>query len=202
VAGEEEFFRQDSKSAYRTTRWATYQRRRTEARMSAGIEQLLTNYETGQMSRRELIAILSVLAVGLPEASKTVPAIAPVEQLNHVTLFVKNVDKSVQFYRELFGMPLLTVQAPGVNLSAGTGFLGIYPEQGQGTGINHFCFGLDNFDADRVLNKLSNHGVQARIRLRGDTKELHFTDPDNIHVQLQDVSYNGGVGPLGNRTPK
>jgi catechol 2,3-dioxygenase-like lactoylglutathione lyase family enzyme len=170
--------------------------------MSAGIEQLLRNYETGHISRRELVAFLSALAVGLPKtASTTEPAIAPVRQLNHVTVFVKNVDKSAQFYRELFGMPLLTVQAPGVNLSAGAGFLGIYPEQGQGAGINHFCFGLDNFDADAVLKKLSDHRVSARIRLRGDTKELHFTDPDNIHVQLQDVSYHGGVGPLGNRKP-
>jgi catechol 2,3-dioxygenase-like lactoylglutathione lyase family enzyme len=171
--------------------------------MSAGIEQLLMNYETGQLSRRKLIAILSALAVGLPTASGTTePDVAWARQLNHVTVFVKDVEKSAHFYQELFGMPLLTVQAPGVNLSAGTGFLGIYPEQGQGTGINHFCFGLDNFDADRALHQLSNHGVKARIRLRGDTKELHFTDPDNIRVQLQDVSYNGGVGPLGNRKRK
>jgi hypothetical protein len=33
--------------------------------------------------------------------------------------------------------------------------------------------------------------VKARIRMRGDVKELYFSDPDGISVQLQDVSYKG-----------
>jgi hypothetical protein len=34
--------------------------------------------------------------------------------------------------------------------------------------------------------------------LRGDTKELYFNDPDNVRVQLQDATYKGGTGVLGN----
>jgi hypothetical protein len=95
-------------------------------------------------------------------------------------------------------------QDPGVNLNAGAGFVGIYPAQAgtSGGSINHLCLGLDNFDADAVLKTLTDRGVKGRIRLRGDTKELYFTDPDNISVQLQDVRYKGGVGPLGDRDPK
>lgn len=62
-------------------------------------------------------------------------------------------------------------------------------------------FTLDGFDADHILEKLTSHGLTGSMRRRGDTKELMFTDPDNIRVQLQDVSYTGGVGPLGNRYP-
>lgn len=32
-------------------------------------------------------------------------------------------------------------------------------------------------------------------------RELYFTDPDNIHVQLQDIRYRDGAGPLGDRDP-
>jgi hypothetical protein len=53
-----------------------------------------------------------------------------------------------------------------------------------------------------VLKKLTDRGLKGAIRLRGDTKELYFSDPDGIRVQLQDVSYRGGVGPLGDRDPK
>ena len=49
------------------------------------------------------------------------------KQLNHVTLFVRDVAESQRFYQRLFGMPVLTVQPPGVNLATGTGFLGLYP---------------------------------------------------------------------------
>jgi catechol 2,3-dioxygenase-like lactoylglutathione lyase family enzyme len=107
----------------------------------------------------------------------------------------------MDFYQGVFGMPLLTRQEPGMNISAGAGFLGIYPAPaGTTTGsINHLCFGMENFDADAVLKKLTDRGIKASIRLRGDTKELYFTDPDGIRVQLQDVKYKGGAGPLGDQ---
>jgi catechol 2,3-dioxygenase-like lactoylglutathione lyase family enzyme len=120
--------------------------------------------------------------------------------MNHVSIFVPDVERSKQFYQDVFGLPLLTNQPPGVNLSAGSGFLGIYPAQnGQKGSINHLCFGLESFDADAVLKTLTDRGVPARIRQRGDTKELYLTDPDGISVQLQDTSYIGGTGVLGNK---
>jgi hypothetical protein len=66
-------------------------------------------------------------------------------------------------------MPVLTPQDPGINLAAGNGFLGIYPAQGRPTGINHVCFGLENFDADATLKKLLAQGLDANIRPRGDS---------------------------------
>jgi len=63
------------------------------------------------------------------------------------------------------------------------------------------CFGLDEFDADVVKRKLDAEGLEGTIRLRGDTKELYFTDHNGIRIQVQDVRYRGGVGPLGARNP-
>lgn len=171
--------------------------------MSVEVDQLLDRYESGHITRRGLLGALSALVVAAPAATAAEPAIGAVKQLNHVTLFVPNVQKSVEFYQSLFGMPVLTPQDPGLNLSAGTGFLGIYPAQaGASASIDHICLALENFDADAVLKMLTDRGLKGSIRLRGDTKELYFTDPDHIRVQLQDVSYRGGVGPLGNRDPK
>ena len=170
--------------------------------MREQLDRLLTHYESGFMTRRELLGTIATLMMIPSVATASEPAIGPVKQLNHVTLFVQDVQKSVNFYQELFGMPTFTPQPPGFNLKAGTGFVGIYPADGRPTGINHFCLTLDDFDADRVLKKLKDLGLNGNIRLRGDTKELMFTDPDNIRVQLQDVSYTGGIGPLGNRYPK
>lgn len=173
--------------------------------MSAGLEQLVRRYEDGHLTRRDLLAGLSALlvAAGAPEASAALP-VGAVKQLNHVSIFVPDVAKSVEFYQGTFGMPVLTRQDPGVNLNAGAGFVGIYPAPAGATAgsINHLCLGLEGFDADAVLETLTERGVKGRIRLRGDTKELYFTDPDNISVQLQDAKYKGGVGPLGDRDPK
>lgn len=172
--------------------------------MGRNLERLLDQYENGRISRRELLGAMALLATGVANATAVEPPIGAVKQMNHVSIFVPSVQKSVEFYQATFGMPVLTKQDPGMNLSCGAGFLGIYPAQGGATtgSINHVCFGMDNFDADAVLKSLTDRGVKGNIRLRGDTKELYFTDPDGIRVQLQDVKYKGGVGLLGDKDPR
>ena len=49
---------------------------------------------------------------------------------------------------------------------------------------------------------ITDRGIKANIRMRGETKELYFTDPDGVRVQLQDTKYIGGVGVLGDQRPK
>ena len=169
--------------------------------MRSDLDQLLSRYDNGQITRRELLGTLTALAA-VPRVAAAQPGIGAARQMNHVTVFVEDISRSAGFYQDLFGMPLLTRQDPGVNLDTGAGFLGIYPAPSGAAGsIHHFCLGLENFDADAARQKLVDRGVDANIRLRGETKELYFTDPDNITVQLQDVSYRGGVGPLGDRDP-
>ena len=169
------------------------------------LDTLLQEYETGRLSRRDLLGLLAALmaAPAVATTAHAAPAapIGVVKSMNHISIFVPSVQKSMEFYQSVFGLPLLTKQEPGMNLSTGASFLGIYPAQaGATTGsINHICFGIENFDADTVVTKLAERGVKASIRLRGDTKELYFTDPDGIRVQLQDVKYKGGTGRLGDQ---
>jgi len=135
-----------------------------------------------------------------------------VASLNHVSISVANVDRSVDFYRQLFGMRVISREGTDgnptagggnaglvVNLAPGAGpeFVGIYKAEPTGH-IGHFCLGVPNFDADQVLKALKERGVNARMRTRGESKEIFLTDPDNIQVQLTDVSYCGGSGVRGN----
>jgi catechol 2,3-dioxygenase-like lactoylglutathione lyase family enzyme len=81
--------------------------------------------------------------------------------------------------------------------------------------INHFCLTVDGFNADRIVRLLTDRGLTpneaggpmtVRVRMRGPeaggakdgTPELYFGDPDGIVCQLQDASYCGGGGALGN----
>ena len=85
--------------------------------------------------------------------------------------------------------------------------------------INHVCMNMENFNPDNVLRILATYGISPRenaqgpvgplksyVNLRmenrggapGGTPELYFTDPDGLLIQLQDVSYCGGGGFLGN----
>lgn len=174
-----------------------------ETGTAAAFDRLLTEYETGQLSRRELLSALTALPLVAAKSQAAAPAVGAAQQVNHVTLFVSDVEKSVDFYQRLFGMPVLTLQGRGVNLRVGSSFLGIYPADDEHPpGIHHVCLGLDDFDADVVLKRLESAGVKGQIYRRGETKELYFNDPDGLRLQLQDVRYRGGIGPLGDRDPE
>jgi catechol 2,3-dioxygenase-like lactoylglutathione lyase family enzyme len=166
--------------------------------MNDKIDSLLTGYERGALSRRDLVLTLAALAAAPLPAVAQEPALRA-RSLNHVSLIVSDLDRSVAFYRRLFGLTVKSTQTGGVNLAVGDAFLGIY--QGGATAapqINHFCFGLADFDPARVTAALGAQGVPAESRVRDGVTQMYCNDPDGLRVQLQDVSFCGGVGELGN----
>jgi len=182
--------------------------------MSDVIEGLVRRYEGGGMTRRELVVALSALMVArsAPASAPAAQANAapiPVKTLNHVTLTVSDVQRSVEFYQRVLGLPLVTTQGterdwaaaavPVLGIGDGPQFIAF--GRGSTPSINHYCLGMEGFDAAEVVDRLAAHGITARIRRRADSdppaEELMFNDPDGIAVQIQDVSYCGGSGVLG-----
>lgn len=168
------------------------------------IERLLGGYETGAVSRRDLVLALAGLAMGgrAAAAQTATPATTavpmPVQGINHVSIFVSDMDRSVEFYQRIFEMPVLSLQQNGTNLRAGPGnqFLGIY-QVGPTPRIDHVCFTIPDFDPDEVIATLRENGVEGRVRMRGEVPEVYFNDPDGLSMQIQDVRYCGGSGALG-----
>jgi catechol 2,3-dioxygenase-like lactoylglutathione lyase family enzyme len=105
---------------------------------------------------------------------------------------------------------------------------GVNSKNATATGApNHACFTIQRFDPNRVMGILADNGLEpieygnnaavkpltCRTRLRqrsnnggGPTHplgsyELYFNDPDNLMVQIQDVSYCGGSGANGEICP-
>jgi catechol 2,3-dioxygenase-like lactoylglutathione lyase family enzyme len=169
--------------------------------MHAAVDTLLTHYEQGRMSRRDLVALIGALAAApLPAAAQAPSPALAAQTLNHASLIVSDLDRSVAFYQRVFGLPVKSRQQGGVNLALGDAFLGIY--QGGANAmphINHFCFGLRNFDPAATVAALEAQGLPAESRTRDGVTQVYTADPDNLRIQLQDTSFCGGVGPLGNQ---
>ncbi len=154
------------------------------------------------------------------------------KSINHVTLTIANGAREKEFYQTVFGLPIRAMQGDGVTLAIGEGTDGIVfnPTTNNPnaiSGINHACFTIENFDAERVMAILTDIGLEpietgipallkpltCRVRWRQranngggptsplGTPEVYFTDPDNIRHQIQDVSYCGGSGRLGQICP-
>jgi catechol 2,3-dioxygenase-like lactoylglutathione lyase family enzyme len=164
------------------------------------IEQLVTQFESQRLSRRQLVAALAALAAGsgTAAAGQEAPAAQAAQgrTLNHVSLAVTDVERSAAFYAKLLG--LKEVSRPGnggINLGLSDGFLGLYKLANPGT-VNHFCIGVENFDPDAMAAKLNGMGVRATVdrnpanRTSGGD-QLYFNGPDNCRVQLGPNGYQG-----------
>ena len=153
-----------------------------------------------------------------PEPSSRRGLIA-VRDINHFTAFASDQQRSIAWYQELFGMPSIRSQGAMPLLSVGSGrqFLAIAQTPGPPR-IHHACLTMQNFQHEEVLQTLESYGIQRRTPQQGQagpmecyvtmrmpdrggapegTPELYFTDPDGILMQLQDVTYCGGAGYLG-----
>jgi catechol 2,3-dioxygenase-like lactoylglutathione lyase family enzyme len=146
-----------------------------------------------------------------------------VRDLSHFTLSVSDGPRSTAFYQDLFGMPVQTHQGAAALLAVGSKrqfitMAGMNAAQAGKPGIGHGCFTMESFNPDKVLKALADYGIKPRGDARGPagplvsyvsmrmenrggakegTPELYFTDPDGVLMQIQDVSYCGGAGYLG-----
>jgi catechol 2,3-dioxygenase-like lactoylglutathione lyase family enzyme len=167
--------------------------------MNDAVDTLLTHYEAGRMSRRELVALISAAVAVAPLPASAQRPVLAAATLNHASLIVSNLERSVAFYQRVFGLPVKSKQQGGVNLAVGDAFLGIYQGGQNATPhINHICFGLRGFDPTATVAALEAANLPAEARERDGVTQVYTADPDNLRVQLQDVSFCGGVGPLGN----
>lgn len=172
-----------------------------------------------RLSRRRLLLALGAAAAApgrLLAGQQGTPRPVPVGTLNHVHLIVSDVKRSVDFYQRLFGLPLAGMQGverdwkapvvPMLAIGAGPQFISFSEGPGRAEGrdrIDHFGFGMSHFEASRVVAALAGHGIKSDVRMRADSTppvaELKLRDPDGNIVQIQDASYCGGSGGLGNR---
>ena len=173
------------------------------------------------ISRRSFLFSLPALALTSRAFAQGGNPPIRVRGINHVTLHVSDVKRSVDFYQGLFGMPIISKQgttSAGLQIGSGAQHLGVSFGGSAAPTIDHICLAIDNFNIDRLKGIFVERGVteadsaqpmKMRIRKRGPenggakegTPEFYFSDPDGLSIQLQDSAYCGGAGALGNVCP-
>ena len=114
------------------------------------------------------------------------PQVMELQGMRHIALRVSDIPRSRDFYQKHFGMPVLT-EAPG-NCSLGIGksqFLTLF--RGQKGELDHYCLGIEKFDASAVMDELNRQGLKPR-RATG-TDRVYFPDPDGITVQVSALDH-------------
>lgn len=168
--------------------------------MIAAIDDLVTAFESRRLSRRQLVASLAALVAGgaAPASAQSAPVsqAAQGRTINHISLAVTDVERSADFYAKLLGLKVVSRPGNGgINLGLSDGFLGVYKLANPGT-VNHFCIGVDDYDADTIAARLTRMGVRNNVNRDPNSRtsggdQLYFNDPDGTRVQLGANGYQG-----------
>ena len=150
------------------------------------ISSLLKQYETGSLSRRQLIYGMAALVAGFQAkpARAQVKGFVP-STINHVSILCSDVKRSSEWYQRVFGLSVRTATgAENVRLGVGSSHLTLRPVKPFGI-ADHICLGVDNFNQDSVVRDLKERGTSPQ---EGGATGFSVRDPDGYPVQLQDSS--------------
>lgn len=121
--------------------------------------------------------------------------------IDHIVLRVRDLSRSMAFYRDLLGCALerdqpdlgLTQLRAGrslVDLVTLDGPLGAGPPPGEGRNLEHFCLTLAPFDEQALIAWLGARGItvhapDSRYGAEGEGRSFYIDDPDGNHVELK-----------------
>ncbi len=154
--------------------------------MSAeALDSLLASFEAGRLTRRQCLAAIAALGTSSIEANQPASGVVLARTLHHVNLQVADVARSEDYYRRLFGFGPsrpLTGNAHGFDLP-GLAHTHISLQKGDTPGrLDHFCVGVEEFDAVRVTSALKDSGFGNGLQGAGNS--VYVRDPDGIRVQI------------------
>jgi catechol 2,3-dioxygenase-like lactoylglutathione lyase family enzyme len=149
------------------------------------ISDLVSRFERGALSRRELIGALALLAgagAGAPASAATLKSAS----INHVSVLVTDMARSIDFYGRVFGLTLVNEDKANKIARLGAGgkilvSLRIEPPPGV---IDHFAIGVDGFNREAVTADLKGFGLTPAENIQFG---FHVKDPDGAVVQITGV---------------
>ena len=147
------------------------------------ISDLVTRFEGGRLSRRELIQALAMVA-----AAGTTASAAPLKagSINHTSVLVSDMERSIDFYNRVFGLSVLNEDKANKISRLGAGgkvlvSLRVEPPAGL---VDHFAIGVENFNREAVTRDLTEMGLTPRENLEFG---FHVKDPDGANVQITGI---------------
>jgi catechol 2,3-dioxygenase-like lactoylglutathione lyase family enzyme len=149
---------------------------------------LLADFEAGKLSRRQLVArlmglgaALAAMETGRAQESLTEKAepLFKAKGLDHIALDVVDVPRSRDFYAKHLGLNVVRGDDNALFMGADRDFF-LTLFKADKPGLNHYCYGIENFDAASAVAKLREAGINPRET----GGRVYFPDPDGIEVQV------------------
>ena len=151
--------------------------------MEKEINELVTRFETGTLSRRQLITGLTMLAAGgaaLPARAQETPFKST--RIDHISIQTTDLARSVDFYEKIFGLKVLNEDKPNEIARMGVSKIIVSLHHKPPFGmVDHFAIAIDGFDRESATKTLAAHGLEATTNL---DYGFHVRDPNGMPVQI------------------
>jgi catechol 2,3-dioxygenase-like lactoylglutathione lyase family enzyme len=153
--------------------------------MEAIVSHLLSRFEKGALTRRGLVQGLAMLAAaGGTELQAQAPAaVIKSAKIDHVSIQVKDLPRSIAFYQKMFGLTQISEDKPNEIVRLGTAgkvLVSLHHKSPTGL-VDHFAIGVEKFDKDAVTRVLKAGGANPEDNLDAG---FHIVDPEGISVQI------------------
>ncbi len=149
--------------------------------MEEMIASLVNRFERGALSRRELIQGLAMLAV-TTGAAQGQDAGLKGTRIDHISIQVSDLPRSVAFYKKMFGFAVVSEDKPNEIVRLGAGKVTVSLHHKNPTGmVDHFAIGVENFNQESVTRELKALGINPENNLDAG---FHIKDPEGINVQI------------------
>ena len=150
--------------------------------MESIISRLVSRFEEGSLSRRELVRGLAILAATGTPAGAQEGLDFKDANIDHVSIHVTDLQRSVDFYQKMFGFSVVSQdQAGGIIRLGNTKVLVSLNHGGPAGIVDHFAIGVPRFSRESASRHLTQRGANP---LQGDYAGLHIKDPDGVNVQI------------------
>lgn len=152
--------------------------------MEAIISDLVSRFERGALTRRGLIQGLAMLtaAGGSAALAQDQEAALKGVKIDHISIQVSDLARSVAFYENIFGLKVLGEDKPNEIARLGSSKIIVSLHHKSPTAIvDHIAIGVENFNRDAVTKTLKARGITTEENLDAG---FHIKDPEGINVQI------------------
>ncbi len=154
------------------------------------IAELLTDFERGRMTRRQLIQALALAAGAASAAGAATLMAAPDRKgftavaVDHISFQVADYAKTRDFYADLLGMKVSGDDGKQAILTFGPDASCLVPRNARQPGtaprVDHIAYRIEHWDGEAVKAELEARGLNPRL----DNVSYHVKDPDGFDVQI------------------
>ena len=151
--------------------------------METIISNLMTRFERGALTRRELIRGLAMLTATSGTATAALQDTGlKGAKIDHVSIQVTNLPRSIGFYQKMFGLSVVSEDKSNeiVRLGITKPLVSLHHKSPTGI-VDHFAIGVEQFNKESATRDLKQRGANPEENIDAG---FHIKDPEGISVQI------------------